>query len=272
MAKMTTTQMLTGIRDWVLGKLSNITSLIPSQASAQNQLADKAFVNSSIATATATFRGTYNLVSDLNLTTEATRAQIAAALATKMAALSIVPDANDYAFVQVPTDNATPTEIERIDRYKYDGSAWAYEYSLNNSGFTAAQWAAINSGITSVKVSKLDALPTNTELTASLNAKANKATVVSQSGSSASISPNVLNVWGIASSITIAFTAGASGEVNEYMFQFTCPSFAATTLTLPDTIRWANDDELEPEAGYTYQVSVVDNLAVYAGWEAQSNA
>ena len=126
MAKMTTTQMLTGIRDWVLGKLSNITSLIPSQASAQNQLADKAFVNSSIATATATFRGTYNLVSGLGLTTEATRAQIAAALATKMAALSIVPDANDYAFVQVPTDNATPTEIERIDRYKYDGSAWAY--------------------------------------------------------------------------------------------------------------------------------------------------
>jgi hypothetical protein len=56
------------------------------------------------------------------------------------------------------------------------------------------------------------------------------------------------------------------------MFQFTCPSSAATTLTLPVTIRWANDDELEPEAGYTYQVSIVDNLAVYAGWEAQSNA
>jgi hypothetical protein len=148
MAKATTAQILTTIKEWVLGKLSEVWALIPSQASAQNQLADKAFVNSSIATATATFRGTYNLVSDLSLTTSATQQQIAAALATKMAALSITPDTNDYAFVQVPAADATPTVIARVDRYKFNGTAWAYEYSLNNSGFTAAQWAAINSGIT----------------------------------------------------------------------------------------------------------------------------
>lgn len=148
MALITTTQMLTGIRDWVLGKISPITALIPSQASAQNQLADKAYVNSSIATSTATFRGTYNLVSDLGLTTEATQVQIASALAVKMAALSITPDINDYAFVQIPDDDDTPTIIASVDRYKFNGSAWAYEYSLNNSGFTAAQWDAINSGIT----------------------------------------------------------------------------------------------------------------------------
>jgi len=96
--------------------------------------------------------------------------------------------------------------------------------------------------------------------------------VVLQSASSVEIHPNVFNVWGEVASLVISFAAGISGYVNEYMFQFTCPSSAATTLTLPDTIRWANDDELEPEAGYTYQVSVIDNLAVYAGWEAQSNA
>lgn len=148
MAKATTTQILTTIKEWVLGKLADVWALIPSQASSSNQLADKAFVNSSIATATATFRGTYNLVSDLSLTTSATQQQIAAALTTKMAALSITPDTNDYAFVQIPAADATPTVIARVDRYKYNGSAWAYEYSLNNSGFTAAQWAAINSGIT----------------------------------------------------------------------------------------------------------------------------
>ena len=148
MAKATTTQILTTIKNWVLGKIADITALIPSQASSSNQLADKAFVNSSIATATATFRGTYNLVTDLSLTTAATQQQIAAALATKMTVLSIVPDTNDYAFVQIPAADATPTVIARVDRYKFTGSAWAYEYSLNNSGFTAAQWAAINSGIT----------------------------------------------------------------------------------------------------------------------------
>ena len=157
--KLSTTSLVSQIVAWVRARIADVTALIPAQASTTNQLADKAFVNSSIATATATFRGTYNLVSDLSLTTSATQSQTASALATKMSALGITPDANDYAFVQIPTDDDTPTEIARIDRYKFDGTAWAFEYSLNNSSFTAAQWAAINSNITSGKVAKLDALP-----------------------------------------------------------------------------------------------------------------
>ena len=151
--------------------IDNIEKLIPEQATEQNQLADKEFVNSSISTATATYRGAYNLVSDLSLTTSATEQQIAAALATKMAALSIEPDNNDYCFVQIPTADATPTQIARVDRYKYNGTDWAFEYSLNNSGFTAAQWAALNSGITSGLVTKLSDLPTNSDLTTLLNGK-----------------------------------------------------------------------------------------------------
>lgn len=128
-----------------------IDAAIPSQASSSNQLADKAFVNSSISTATATFRGTYNLITDLQLAINATQAQIAAKLKTTVSGV----DNNDYVFVQIPTSASTPTEISRIDRYKYNGTAWAFEYSLNNSGFTAAQWAAINSGITSTLLSEL---------------------------------------------------------------------------------------------------------------------
>ena len=133
---------------------------IPAAASDQNQLADKQFVNSSIATNTATYRGSFNLVTDLSLTIDATRAQIATALASAI----VTADNNDYAFVQVPTATATPTIIQSVDRYKFDGTDWAFEYSLNNSGFTAAQWNAINSGITTGDVSKLAALPTNAEL------------------------------------------------------------------------------------------------------------
>ena len=84
--------------------------------------ASKDFVNSSIETATATFRGTYK---DLD-TLKATQA-----------------DKNDYAFYDhYVADNRT------FDKYKYDGTQWEYEYSLNNSSFTDAQWKAINSGIT----------------------------------------------------------------------------------------------------------------------------
>lgn len=140
---------------------------IPSAASDQNQLADKNFVNSSVATNTATYRGSYNLVSDLSLTISATHAQVGTALAGAIN----TADNNDYAFVQVPTADATPTVIASVDRYKFDGTDWTYEYTLNNSGFTAAQWASINSAITSGLVSKLSDLPTNPELNTLLAGK-----------------------------------------------------------------------------------------------------
>ncbi len=157
-----------------IAAIDGIKAVIPEQASSSNQLADKDFVNSSIATSTATYRGAYNLVTDLQLSVSATHAEIATALATAIQ----TADNNDYCFVQIPTEDATPTEIARIDRYKYDGTAWAYEYSLNNSGFTAAQWAAINSGITSGLVAKLSALPTNSELTALLSGKADATNLI----------------------------------------------------------------------------------------------
>lgn len=62
---------------------------------------------------------------------------------------------NDYAFV-TGTDSDGNTYY---DRYKAtvngETITWALEYRLNNSSFTAAQWSAINSGITSVLVSKI---------------------------------------------------------------------------------------------------------------------
>ena len=143
-----------------------ILALIPSAASALNQLADKSFVNSTVATATATFRGTYNVVTDLGLEFDATHEQIAAALLSHIA----TADNNDYAFVQIPV-SATSTDIRVTERYKFNGTAWAYEYDLNNSGFTALQWAAINSGITALLVEKLGALPTAAELALALAGK-----------------------------------------------------------------------------------------------------
>ena len=148
-------------------KTSLLEALIPVAASANNKLADVNFVNSSIETNTATFRGTYNLVSQLSLTVSATQAQIAAVLNTTVQ----VKDNNDYVFVLIPTADATPTEISRVDRYKYNGSTFAYEWSLNNSSFTAAQWAALNSGITSGLVEKLNLLPTSVQLNSLLNGK-----------------------------------------------------------------------------------------------------
>ena len=107
--------------------LSSIRLLIPSSASESNQLADKEFVNSSIASNTATFRGTFEGVSYLPS-------------GAKL---------NDYAFV-IATDASGNPEY---NRYKYTASGWVFEYTLNNSSFTAEQWSAITSGITANLVS-----------------------------------------------------------------------------------------------------------------------
>lgn len=102
----------------VTGRLDAIEGKIPSDASSSNQLADKDFVNSSIATNTATFRGTYESDTDLPTTTD-------------------IPDLknNDYAFVIVLSSGGNP----EYSRFKYSSGSWAYEYTLNNSSFTAEQ-------------------------------------------------------------------------------------------------------------------------------------
>lgn len=131
--------------------IDEINDKIPDQASSSNQLADKDFVNSSIATATATFRGTYNLVSDLGLDLTVTHAQVVIGLNSAVS----TKNENDYVYVQIPTDEATPTQIAQVDRYKYGTDSFEYEYTLNNSGFTSEQWAALNSGATPTNIGKI---------------------------------------------------------------------------------------------------------------------
>lgn len=134
-------------------RVTTIESDIPAQASASNQLADKNFVNSSIATNTANFIGTFNSVAELE-------------------AYSGQKDDNDYAFV-ISTDAAGNT---LYNRYKWNGSAWLFEYALNNSSFTANQWAAINSGATTTNIGQI---ATNT---AAIATKANDNAVVHLAG------------------------------------------------------------------------------------------
>ena len=98
------------------------------------------FVNSSIATNTANYisnnDGPFTSVEQLNAYTGAVTN-------------------NDYAFV-TGIDSEGNTYYDRYKAAVNDSSVtWALEYRLNNSSFTAAQWSAINSGITSVLVAKI---------------------------------------------------------------------------------------------------------------------
>ena len=77
------------------------------------------------------------------------------------------------------------------------------------------------------------------------------------------LTPNVLHKWGEVASLTLTLWAETPGVVNEYMFQFTSGA-TATQLQLPETVKWVSTPETA--ANMVYQVSIVNNLAVYGGW------
>ena len=104
-----------GVESGLQNDINTINGKIPAAASPQNQLADKQFVNSSIQTATADFKGTFNSKGELD---------------------QVTANANDYAYV-VGKDAEGNTVYSR---YKWvDGQGWVFEYNLTNSSFTAAQ-------------------------------------------------------------------------------------------------------------------------------------
>lgn len=129
--KITTTAQVTQIGTNTTD-IATINSKIPNDASSSNQLADKRFVNSSISTNTANFIGTFNSVAELD-------------------AYSGTLTNNDYAFV-ISQDTFGNTVY---NRYKWNGTEWLFEYALNNSSFTADQWASINSTATASKISQI---------------------------------------------------------------------------------------------------------------------
>ena len=92
------------------------------------------FVNSSISTNTANYVGQFNSIEELN-------------------AYTGTVTNNDYAFV-VGEDESGNT---KYDRHKWvdASSEWLLEYTLNNSSFTAEEWASIQSGVKSQDVEQI---------------------------------------------------------------------------------------------------------------------
>lgn len=76
------------------------------------------------------------------------------------------------------------------------------------------------------------------------------------------IQPNVYYVFGEVAELTITLSNGEEGKLSEYMFEFKSGT-TPTVLTLPDTIKWIGDNTVE--ASKTYQVSIVNNIAVMGG-------
>ena len=120
---------------------------IPAEASSQNQLADKAYVDSAVSVSEARF------ISPIH---------------EKFEDLPLVGiNNNDYTFVVTRDVNEFQADgihkqVIKYTKYIWDdniqtANKWRAEYELYNNWFTPNQWSAINSGIESSDIAKIDA-------------------------------------------------------------------------------------------------------------------
>ena len=126
----------------VYDKINSIDAVISSAATSSNQLADKNYVDDSINSVTA-----YYITKNAQWDQWSTRAELFAATTFYSGWAVRVPTKNDYTIVlsDEQHDNATT-------RYIYN-NWWEYQYTVNETALTQAQMNALNSWITSAKVS-----------------------------------------------------------------------------------------------------------------------
>lgn len=96
-----------------------------------------------------------------------------------------------------------------------------------------------------------------------VNGKNYSVQVVESTTTVLEIQPNKFYKFGEVSTLNITLAEITDTSVlNEYMFEFVSGS-TATTLTLPNTIKWLETPSIE--ANKTYQCSIVNNIGVLAG-------
>ena len=125
--------------------ITTIEEKIPSEASASNQLADKEYVNDQVNSVSA-----YYITKNAQGEAFATKSELTSASTYYSGGEVRTPTRNDYAIV---LDDETHND--ECTRYSYQNQ-WEYQYTVNESPMTQAQLDALNSGITSSKVSTYD--------------------------------------------------------------------------------------------------------------------
>ena len=127
--------------------IKDISEVIPNQATSSNQLADKAFVNSSINNYAA-----FYLTKNANGDAFGTYAELTAATKYWNAGVEKTPTKNDYLVVLEDETKTTALGVNPTTRYTYQGEwptgQFEFQYIVNNTALTQAQVDAINSGIT----------------------------------------------------------------------------------------------------------------------------
>ena len=192
------------------------------------------------------------------------------ALRTLQQSYDALATASESGATAAALENAKQAILDAIAAI--DMSDLAKEVTLNSVGLDAAAAKTAAQSITGYALQGSDATATNTGLKDILNTISTNmykgVPVVSQSGN-ATISPNVWNVWqSVVTDLTIAKGNNISGIVNEYIIRLTLDSSwieGTNTITFNGwTLKWNGGSVPTWTAGHIYEISIVDNIALWA--------
>lgn len=85
----------------------------------------------------------------------------------------------------------------------------------------------------------------------------------------ATIEPDKYYIFGEVATLAVGLAAAQEGSIGNYAFQFTSPADTPTTLSLPLDVKFPkeSDSVLSIKGGRTYQLSILNNLAIATSWE-----
>ena len=232
--------------------IDDIQDLIPNQASASNQLADKQFVNSAIQTNSAHFRGNWstwaNVPTDVNdypADDDGNK----------------TPTTNDYMVVQNASDYTGET-LEGAWQFTYTGlwatngkSGWQPRFQINESPLTPAEQTALDSGINQALVAQISTNQSNiTGLqTSKQDAISDLSTIRSNAANGQSAYTTIQNYGNIVTRNADEFATASQGAKADSAIQtvkvngsaLTPDSNKAVDVTVP-----TNNNQLTNGAGY----------------------
>ena len=174
------------------------------------------------------------------------------------------------------SDGAVPFYLQAYKNELYVGQTRGKAIKINSSGNVTVQKAlAVTNTISEGGVDLSNKYQAklvsgtniktinNQSILGSGNIVANAYPLVSHgtSDTTFTLTPNTFHVWGTVSSLTLTFGSETEGVANEYLFQFSCSSSVATTLSLPSSVMWADGETPAIEVMKTYQVSILNNCA-----------
>ena len=164
-----------------------------------------------------------------------------------------------------------------IESITFNGTAATIDSTMKNAAITyTPPVTSVNNqtGAVSLTLGDTNVIETVKVNGTALTPDANKAVDVKThdavtnhgtSDTTFALTPNILHVWGTVTSLTLTLaTPTDSTIVNEYMIQFESGS-TATTISLPSSVEWAEScGALSVEASKTYQISIVNNIGLWA--------